>query len=72
MAFRTPQSIEMALAEMTPDIVVTLGCDRPWPAVPGAQTLEWDLPDPDGQPAGFLSDLHEDIEKKVHALIATL
>lgn len=32
------------------DVVVTMGCGDKCPYVPGARYLDWDLPDPKGQP----------------------
>ena len=71
-AFQTPQSIEAALQEGTPDLIVTMGCGEACPVVPGAKHQSWDLPDPAGKPADFMREVRDDIEKKVAELVGTL
>ena len=69
MEFRSPQSIEDAIAGNAPELIITMGCGEECPLVPGAQIIDWDLPDPAGQPIDFMRDIRDEIEKKVVTLI---
>jgi multimeric flavodoxin WrbA len=69
MAFRVPQSIESAISNNAPDFIVTMGCGEECPYVPGAQMLDWDLPDPAGKPPDFMREVRDEIENKVENLI---
>jgi len=69
MEFRSPQSIEDAIAGNAPELIITMGCGEECPLVPGAQIIDWDLPDPAGQPLEFMRDIRDEIEKKVVNLI---
>jgi multimeric flavodoxin WrbA len=72
MAFRVPQSIESAISNNAPDFIVTMGCGEECPYVPGAQMLDWDLPDPAGKPPDFMREVRDEIENKVKSLIKEL
>lgn len=72
LAFRTPQGIEAALANGTPDAIVTIGCAEDCPPVPGAIHQEWDLPDPAGQPAEAMFQARDETETRVRQLINML
>ena len=72
MAYRVPQSIESAISDTTPDFIVTMGCGEECPFVPGAQMLDWDLPDPAGKPPDFMRQVRDDIENRVKSLIKEL
>jgi len=65
MAFRKPMSIEEAISEQPPEIIVTMGCEEECPFVPGAKILDWDLPDPSGKPIDFMRNVRDEIEKRV-------
>jgi protein-tyrosine-phosphatase len=69
MAYRSPQSIDSALESATPEIIVTMGCGEECPAVPGAKHLDWDVPDPAGQPIETMRNIRDDIQARVKALI---
>jgi protein-tyrosine-phosphatase len=69
MGFRSPRSIEEAIANDTPEFIITMGCGEQCPLVPGAQIIDWDLPDPAGQSIEFMRDVRDEIEKKVVNLI---
>ena len=47
MAFRMPKSIDAAISGVKPDLIITMGCGEECPYVPGADVVDWDLPDPD-------------------------
>ena len=72
MAFRTPRSIDAAISNNSPDAIVTMGCGEECPFVPGAQMLDWDLPDPAGKPLDFMRQVRDDIENRVQKLIQEL
>ncbi len=72
MAFRRPQSLDAVLAQHQPAMIITMGCGEQCPLVPGAKRLDWELPDPAGQPIAFMRQVRDDIEKRVDALIQAL
>ena len=69
MAFRAPRSLDAVLADDTPEVVVTMGCGEACPTVPGARGIDWELPDPAGQPIAFMREVRDDIEVRVRKLI---
>ena len=69
MAFRRTQSLNEAIAESEPDIIVTMGCGEECPFVPGAEMQDWDLPDPAGKSIEFMRNVRDEIEKRVKGLI---
>jgi protein-tyrosine-phosphatase len=54
------------------DVVVTMGCGDACPFFPGARYVDWDLPDPAGQPVDAVRPIVDDIEHRVQALLAEL
>lgn len=72
MAFRKPRSIEDAIAEASPDMIVTMGCKEECPYIPGVSYEDWDLPDPAGQPFEFMRKVRDEIEARVAALVKDL
>lgn len=69
MAYRTPRSIEDALSEARPDMIVTMGCGEQCPYIPGVSYIDWDLPDPAGQDIEFMRKVRDEIESRVRELI---
>jgi multimeric flavodoxin WrbA/protein-tyrosine-phosphatase len=69
MAFRRPKSIETALENGPPEVIVTMGCGEICPMVPGAQRLDWDLPDPHDQRLEFMRSVRDEVEKRVREFI---
>jgi len=69
MGFRSPRSIDEALAAESPELIVTMGCEEQCPLVRGAQRIDWDLPDPAGRPLEFMRAVRDDIEQRVRELI---
>ena len=69
MAFRIPQSIENAVADSKPDMIVTMGCGEACPFIPGAERLDWDLPDPAGRDLAFMREVRDRIEASVLTLL---
>jgi multimeric flavodoxin WrbA/protein-tyrosine-phosphatase len=69
MGFRVPKTIDDAISDNTPEIIITMGCGEECPLVPGATRLDWDLPDPAGKPIEFMREVRDKIEKRVQDLI---
>lgn len=68
---RRPQLLTRELAEQA-DVVVTMGCGDTCPYIPGKRYIDWDLPDPKGQPLQQIRATRDDIQQKVTALAAEL
>ncbi|MBW1616777.1 MAG: NAD(P)H-dependent oxidoreductase [Deltaproteobacteria bacterium] len=62
---RKPKSIKKILLNTTPDIIVSMGCKDKCPYVSGADTIEWNLPDPAGKSIEFVKKIREDIKNKI-------
>jgi len=69
MAFRKPKSIEKAVAEVKPDIIIKMGCGEECAFMPGVKTEDWNLPDPTGKPIDFMRNIRDEIENRVVGLI---
>ncbi len=72
MGFRVPQSIDQALEEAKPELIVTMGCGEACPSVPGADHQDWDLPDPAGKSLEVMRSVRDEIEQRVIQLIKSL
>ncbi|MBW2193841.1 MAG: arsenate reductase ArsC, partial [Deltaproteobacteria bacterium] len=70
MAFRETRSLDAAISESQPDMIITMGCEEACPVVPGAEILDWDLSDPAGKPIEFMREVRDEVEKRVKKLIA--
>jgi arsenate reductase len=68
---RRPQRLTTALARRA-DVVVTMGCGDACPYIPGKTYLDWDLPDPKGQPIDAVRATRDEIETRVQQLISEL
>jgi arsenate reductase len=68
---RVPRGLSQVDAEWA-DVVVTMGCGDECPYVPGKRYLDWDLPDPKGQPLEAVRATREEIARRVEALVAEL
>jgi len=68
---RRPHKLGQADAEWA-DVVVTMGCGDECPYIPGKRYLDWDLPDPKGQPLEAVRATRDEIERRVRALVAEL
>jgi arsenate reductase (thioredoxin) len=71
LAARRPKLLDTADAEWA-DVVVTMGCGDECPYIPGRRYLDWDLPDPKGQPLEAVRATREEIAARVRALVAEL
>jgi arsenate reductase (thioredoxin) len=68
---RVPHELTREDAEWA-DVVVTMGCGDGCPYIPGKRYLDWDLPDPKGQPVEAVRATREEIERRVQALVEEL
>ncbi len=68
---RTPQLLTRDLAEWA-DIIVTMGCGDQCPFIPGKRYIDWDLPDPKGQPIDEVRATRDEIARRVDRLITEL
>ncbi len=66
-----PRRLEREDAEWA-DVVVTMGCGDECPYVPGTRYVDWELPDPAGQPPDEVRTLRDEIGRRVDALLAEL
>jgi arsenate reductase (thioredoxin) len=62
----TPEDAEWA------DVVVTMGCGDECPYIPGRRYVDWDLPDPKGQPLDAVRATRDEIAARVEELVAEL
>lgn len=68
---RQPNALTTADAEWA-DVVVTMGCGDECPYVPGVRYVDWDLPDPKGQPIAVVRATRDEIARRVEALATEL
>jgi len=68
---RIPRKLTREDAEWA-DVVVTMGCGDECPYVPGVRYVDWDLPDPKGQPLEAVRATRDEIARRVETLIAEL
>lgn len=68
---RRPKLLTTADAEWA-DVVVTMGCGDKCPYVPGVRYVDWDLPDPKGQPVEAVRVTRDEIQRRVEALVEEL
>jgi arsenate reductase len=68
---REPRPLERELAEWA-DVVVTMGCGDACPYIPGKRYVDWELPDPSGEPLDEVRRTRDDIQRRVAALLAEL
>jgi arsenate reductase (thioredoxin) len=71
LAARQPRLLTRELAEQA-DLVVTMGCGDQCPVIPGKRYLDWELPDPKGQPLDEVRATRHEIASRVSALVAEL
>ncbi len=67
---RKPQLLTQELAEKA-DVVVTMGCGDECPFIPGKRYIDWELPDPSGQPIGTVRLIRDEIALRVKGLLAS-
>jgi protein-tyrosine-phosphatase len=68
---RRPRRLSHELAEQA-DVIVTMGCGDSCPYFPGKRYVDWDLPDPKGQPVDAVRALRDEISRRADGLVAEL
>jgi arsenate reductase len=71
LADRRPRLLTNELAERV-DIMVTMGCGDACPYIPGKRYIDWDIPDPRGEPIDTVRGIREEIRSRVDQLLAEL
>jgi arsenate reductase (thioredoxin) len=71
LSARQPKKLTRADAEWA-DVVITMGCGDECPYIPGKRYVDWDLPDPKGQPLDAVLATRDEIGRRVEALLADL
>jgi arsenate reductase len=54
------------------DLVVTMGCGDECPYVPDKRYIDWELPDPAGQPPAAVRAIRDEISARMQRLVAAL
>lgn len=63
-----PQRLTRELADGA-RLLVTMGCGEECPHVPGAEVLDWPLPDPKGQPLERVREIRDEVRRRVAELV---
>ncbi|MGC1165937.1 MAG: arsenate reductase ArsC [Solirubrobacterales bacterium] len=71
LSSRQPRRLSREDAEWA-DVVVTMGCGDECPYIPGKRYLDWDLPDPKGQPLEAVRRTRDEISHRVEELLREL
>lgn len=71
LSAKQPKGLTTEDAEWA-DVVVTMGCGDKCPYIPGKRYVDWDLPDPKGQPVEMVRATRDEIERRVRALVTEL
>ena len=71
LSARRPRKLTREDAEWA-DVVVTMGCGDECPYITGKRYIDWDLPDPKGQPVEIVRETRDEIESRVEALLEEL
>jgi arsenate reductase len=71
IADRVPRRLTDELARWA-DVVVTMGCGDACPYIPGRRYIDWQLPDPAGQPLDAVRAIRDDIDARVKRLASEL
>jgi arsenate reductase len=66
-----PQLLTDELAREA-DLVVTMGCGDECPLIPGKRYIDWELPDPHGQPLDRVREIRDEIAGRVRRLLSEL
>ena len=71
LSTKQPQRLNAELAAEA-DVVVTMGCGDECPFIPGKRYIDWDLPDPAGQPMETVRAIRDRIAREVARLLTEL
>jgi glycerol uptake facilitator-like aquaporin/protein-tyrosine-phosphatase len=63
-----PQKLTDELARGA-DVLITMGCGEQCPYVPGLRVVDWQIPDPKGQPVEKVREIRDQIHEQVKALL---
>lgn len=63
-----PQRLTADLARRA-SLLVTMGCGESCPFVPGLPRVDWEIPDPKGQPVERVQWIRDEIRARVAALV---
>jgi arsenate reductase (thioredoxin) len=66
-----PQKLTAELAAQA-DVLVTMGCGDECPYFPGKRYIDWDLPDPKGQPIEQVRAIRDAIVLRIGQLVTEL
>ena len=66
-----PKKLDEAAVRAS-DVVITMGCGDACPFYPGTRYEDWVLDDPAGQGLDAVRPIRDEIERRVHALVADL
>jgi arsenate reductase len=69
LSARQPRELTREDAEWA-DVVVTMGCGDECPYIFGKRYIDWDLPDPKGQPIEIVREARDEIARRVEALLS--
>ena len=67
----TPTRLTRELAERA-DLIITMGCGDECPVIPGKRYLDWELPDPAGQPLEMVRAVRDEISRRTQQLVVQL
>jgi arsenate reductase (thioredoxin) len=68
---RAPRLLTRELAEQA-DIIVTMGCGDQCPYIPGKRYIDWNVPDPSGQPIERVREIRDQIDQRVQSLVTQI
>ncbi|KIF68549.1 phosphotyrosine protein phosphatase [Streptomyces sp. AcH 505] len=71
LSAETPKVLT-AEAVQASDVVITMGCGDTCPVFPGKRYLDWQLDDPAGQGIEAVRPIRDEIERRIHTLLAEL
>jgi arsenate reductase len=54
------------------DVVITMGCGDACAIYPGKHYLDWEVPDPEGQPLDTVRAIRDDLDRRVQDLLTDL
>jgi len=52
-------------------VLVTMACGEACPFVPGVERIDWEIPDPKGQPLDRVRSIRDQVRREVETLIAS-
>ncbi len=71
IADQRPKLLTTELAQAA-DVVVTMGCGDACPYIPGKRYVDWELPDPKGQPLDAVRATRDEIATRIEGLVSEL